>query len=243
VVAILAEFAMIIWLAYRSSKKGIDSLFNNKCVTQLISIILSVFVIGFGSATFSLLPGRLGSALVKDYGASFWTYYRCYVNYYSSNNALECYGYSCSYSPCAIEQDGAGFIIAYTNLVFLFFSVIYTWIGSWCCACCRCMDGTSSTNPYATTYSQGTGGMVTTQVPYLNTTKNFTLFVHHGSPLPTKLVLMASTFQELHAGIAQNIGVTVPFTIAVYDEQVKQYVMVTSLAAIPSQVTIQLMFQ
>jgi len=78
--------------------------------------------------------------------------------------------------------------------------------------------------------------------PQVGGPRTFTLFVHHGGVLPTKMILTASNFQELEMGVGQNLGVS-SFKLAVYDEMSKQYVMVNDMSLIPSQATVQLLFQ
>jgi len=71
---------------------------------------------------------------------------------------------------------------------------------------------------------------------------SFTLYVHHGGQYPSKLIVSASTLEELKSNIITGLGITLPFKIAIFDEICQQYVMVSSIQLIPQQATIQLLF-
>jgi len=71
----------------------------------------------------------------------------------------------------------------------------------------------------------------------------YNLLVHHGGALPTKVTVAASSMEQLLGGIAQQLGITVPFSIAVFDPNFNQYTGVASLGALPQNATVQVVFQ
>jgi len=237
--AIISEFLMIVWLFYRTSNSGIYLLFREKCSTQFVSIIISCLIIGFSTASFSLYPNRLETAIYQDFGAPFFTSYGCSMGW-----DLDCYGY-CSPNNCqSISGAGAGWIMSVSNMGMLVIAVIYTWIGSWCCECCcpgaKPPDSSliiPSTTQYGTSINYPEDYLTALQP------RTITLFVHHGGPLPSKMVLVASNFQELEMGVGHNLGLTVPFKMVVYDEMSKQYVMINDLALVQAQATVQILFK
>jgi len=210
---------------------------------------------------FRFFLDKIEGAIIPDFGSKFFESYGCQVS--TANQYLRCENYQCynvDYSCSSSNNPGPGFIIAVSNMAMLFLGVLYTWIGSWCCDCCcpdlKLSEHTSmvtSTNPTSPVYTNDTqqptpinylGGpyIATTVMPQVGGPRTFTLIVHHGGVLPTKMVLTASNFQELEIGVGQNLGVS-SFKLAVYDDLSKQYVMVNDLSLIPSQATVQLLFQ
>jgi len=196
----------------------------------------------FASRGESAIATDLGSAFLVSYGcssSSSWKGFYCYDYNYCSNTLP----YSCYSSAYQVT----GWIISCANMGMLVLGVLYTWIGSWCCSCCchELEDNnptsadvqtvryvTTSNNPY------GTRNVNTVVVP-----QTYTLFVHHGGPFPTKMVVVASSLREMEMFVSQNLGLSVPFRMAVFDDLAKQYVMVSTMELIPTQATIQLIFQ
>jgi len=247
--AIISEFFMIILLFYRTTNSGINYMFKARCSTQLVSLFISALIVAFSSATFALYLSYIEIAIVQDFGVNLFNSYGCYASqYYLNCNYYTYYsnGYCLPGYYCDSSNDmGTGWIIAVSNMGMLTIGVVYTWIGSWCCPCC--CPGTLPTDETTTiTTTNPLNYMVSSSIqsntPQIQS-RTFTLFIHHGGPLPTKLSVTASTFQELEAGVAQGIGLTVPFRVAVYDDMSKQYVMVTNLELVPLQATVQLLFQ
>jgi len=242
ILTIICDILMIIWLGYRSTLNGIKRLFRSQCCTMSVSLLLSVLVIGFSAPGFSLIVDQFNNAVVKDFGKIFWSSWGCSTSYYSSSY-FSCYSSSCNplpygyYCNSAINND-TGMVIAYVNLAFYVIFSVYTWIGSWCCSCC-CPGVDEEVFPTTTTSIHYTNAMTAT-VP--QTSGEYTLYVHHGAQFPTKVVVRAATIEQLHHGIMETLGLSLPFRVAVFDEICQQYVLVTSLQLIPPQATVQLLF-
>jgi len=248
--AIVCEFIMILWLIYRTTYSGFTSLFKDKCTTQLVSFIIGTLIIAFSCVPYAFFADRGEFAIAADLGTTLLVSYGCDSTY--SWKGLYCYSNYCSNFPYTCQSYAnqvTGFIMSCANMGMLVVGVFYTWIGSWCCSCC-CHEleennsttsdiqtvryVTSSNNPYSSLRNLNT-------IPAVQQT--YTLFVHHGGPFPTKMVVVASSLQEMEMIVSQNLGLSVPFKMAVFDDMAKQYVMVSSMDLISPQATIQLLFQ
>jgi len=242
---IVSAVILIIWFVYRSTHNGIKRLFRQKCCTQFISILLSIFVLGFSIPSIVVITSDFASAAYLDFGSTFWNNWGC-----SSQNSdnIYCYTsyYSCGDNPTmactSTSYPDTGFIIAAANLGFYLLVCFYSWIGSWCCSCC-CPGVEDEVFP-TTVNIQSTPYMETgSSNPLLSTLPiTYTLYVHHGGEYPSKLIVSASSLEELKSIIITSLGITIPFKIAIFDEICQQYVMVTSLQLIPNQATLQLIF-
>jgi len=236
---------MMLWFFYRSTNNGIKRLFRSKCCTQSISLLLSAMVIGFSIPGFAIISDQFFSAVSKDFGGStFWDGWGCDF-YYSWGSCYSSCGYNQNnwYNYCDSNQyNDAGYILSTVTLAFYVIFSVYSWIGSWCCSCC-CPGVDEELFPSATVsvHYSAVGG-VATATTFTTTSAPYTLYVHHGAQFPSKIMVTASSLPELEAGIRSNLGVSVPFKIAVFDEICQQYVLVTSLQLIPQQATIQLLF-
>jgi len=92
--------------------------------------------------------------------------------------------------------------------------------------------------------SQGDGA-TTTQTTTTTTVaggSTYQLLVNHGAALPTKVVLTADSLEQLLTGISQQLNITVPFSIVVFDPNFNVYAGVTSIQAVPQVATVQILF-
>jgi len=252
VMTILSCFVMVIWFYYRSTFNGIKRLFQNQCCTQMVSLFISAMILGFASPGFAVFVDQFNTNIWKDFGANFWGLWGCQLSLYSNN--LQCG--SCqfpqrNYCNTNINQD-TGFIIGVSNFGFIVLFCVYSWIGSWCCPCCcpgfdpeilptKKMITNNSSVDYTGDHPSSSS-LSSTALTSATGVGSYTLYVHHGAQFPTKIVVNASTLSELEVGIRNNLDITMPFRIAVFDDVCQQYVLVTSLTLVPPQATIQLLF-
>jgi len=246
IATIISGVLMILWFFYRSTNNGIKRLFRSKCCTQSVSLLLSAMVIGFAIPGFAIISDQFFAAVKKDFGGySFWDDWGCEINDYwgSCWDTSNCgYNQNTWFSACNSNvYNDAGFILATTSLGFYVIFCVYSWIGSWCCSCC-CPGVEEELFPSATVSVHYSAMGVPTATTFATMSAPYTLYVHHGAQFPSKIMVTASSLPELEAGIRNNLGISVPFKIAVFDEICQQYVLVTSLQLIPQQATIQLLF-
>jgi len=243
VMSILSSLVMIIWLYYRSTHNGIKKLFQRQCCTQSVSLFISAMIIGFSITDFAVFAEQWYTCVYKDFETSFWNHWACYLD---QNHMLNCVGY-CLWAPfCNVKiSPEAGFFFATSHCAFTVLFCLYSWIGSWCCNCC-CPGVEEVVEPSnrasVVTYTADLSAMHTNTITSASGVGSYTLYVHHGSQFPSKLSVNVSTFSELEVAISNNLELTKPFKIAVFDEVCKQYVLVTSLTLVPPQATIQLLF-
>jgi len=237
ILTIICVALMIMWLLYRSTLNGIKRLFRNQCCTQSVSLLLTVLIVGFSIPGFAIIVDQFWPAVYNDFGKTFWGSWGC-TSYYSDGYVScsgNCLGLPNSYDCNSQWSYDTGMVIAYVNLAMYVILCIYSWIGSWCCSCC-CPGVEYEVFP-----------TTTTSVHYTNPNAicplgEYVLYVHHGAQFPTKVVVKASTLDDLNSGIRECLQITAPFKVAVFDEVCQQYVLVTTLQLIPPQATVQLLF-
>jgi len=220
-------------------------LFRSKCCTQSVSLLLSTMVVGFAVPGFAIISDQFYSAIQKDFGGKpFWDDWGCDLDM----NYGYCYSYSCGwnqnvwFNSCnSYSFQDSGFIISTVTLSLYVLFSIYSWIGSWCCSCC-CPGVEDELFPSATVSVHYSAVGAPTATTFATMSAPYTLYVHQGAQFPSKIMVTASSLPELEAGIRNNLAITAPFKIAVFDEICQQYVLVTSLQLIPQQATIQLLF-
>jgi len=78
--------------------------------------------------------------------------------------------------------------------------------------------------------------------PILIQNNTFTLTVHYGNTMPATLIVQATDMMSFCGSIAQQLNITVPFGIAVFNVGFNQYVDVANLIDIPQIATVQLKF-
>jgi len=243
ILTIIFAILMVIWFAYRTTITGIKRLFRQRCCTQLISVVLSVLILSFAIPGMSLVGDQFGHSVWQDFGTTFWESWGCDLNYnyFYCSSSSSCTDNYRDYCNSAYNSD-TGFIIACVNIGLYVVFCIYSWIGSWCCACC-CPGVEEEVFPTASVSVHYTGlpteTITTTGITPVN---NYTLYVHHGAQFPSKLIVNVSSLEELHNTIMTNLGIMAPFKVAVFDDICQQYVLVSSLQLIPPQATIQLLF-
>jgi len=234
-------------------------MFSQKCATFWVTFVLTGFICVLAILAVSVCgTNAMVNAYVTEWGAKFWQNYNCYqyqfgALYYGTlcpiNYCIFDLGCSCrgSTGNCNSSDNFAGgYVLAAVNSSFLILWCFYCWFGSWCCDCCSCQQQALNTpdviqvNTAPAPQQQVVDTVTTNTVMMGGNTYN--LLVHHGGSIPTKVVVTAGTLEQLLGGIAAQLGINVPFSIAVFDPSFNQYAGLANLASLPQNATVQVVF-
>jgi len=145
VISILSIVAHIGWMIFRSTDKGFLCLKDHKCSSFSISLVLSVITIIFSTLSYAWRK-QVEDALIYDFGVQFWTSYGCLAT--GLNNTapyLQCssnFQFDCpsSFNCYSYSEINTGYILAVTDMILLVLCCFYSFLGSWCCTCCGCVE-------------------------------------------------------------------------------------------------------